>query len=229
MKKIIAIIVSLAFAVSLCACGGTGNEKTDDNTKTETAAVIEKTEAANDQSQAETTEADTDDPLAEDMAALEGIGDIEVSEGIVYVYVTIPASLANGVTQADIDEKAGETYQSGKLNEDGSITYKMTRKQHQAMLDSTASAFDDACKDMLEDTDTYGITAIDHNDDFTVIKVTMNSDTVGLGASFAVLAFYMYGGMYGIVSGHKVDNITVEFYAPDGSLIQTANSSEAGY
>ena len=74
----------------------------------------------------------------------------------------------------------------------------------------------------------YGITSIEHNEDFSLFKVTINSDTVGLGATMSVIAFYIFGGMYGVFSGNSSNDITVEFYSPDGSLIQTANSPEAG-
>ena len=104
----------------------------------------------------------------------------------------------------------------------------MSRKQHQTMMDGLKVSIDEACNELLNDIDTFGITAIDHNEDYTVFKVTMNSNSVGLIASFSTIAFYTFGGMYGIFSGKKPDNISVEFYSPDGTLIQTGNSSEMG-
>jgi hypothetical protein len=67
---------------------------------------------------------------------------------------------------------------------------------------------------------------IKHNETYSVFDVTMDTDTVGLGDSFTVLAFYMYGGLYGIFSGNKVDNVIVNFYDPAGNLIESGNSAE---
>ena len=215
MKKIIILITAVVMAISLCACGGSGGSKQEE--KADSGVNVEPG-----------TETATEDPLTEDVSALESIGDVEVIDGIAYVYLTLPADLVGEITQEDIDAKAGETYQSGKLNDDGSVTYKMTRKQHQKMMDELKESIEEACNEMLNEVDTFGITAIDHNDDYTTFKVTVNSDTVGLITSFSVLAFYTYGGMYGILSGKNPDNISVEFYSPDGTLIQTGNSSEMG-
>ena len=42
------------------------------------------------------------------------------------------------------------------------------------------------------------------------------------------MAFYMYGGLYGIFSGKDVENVEVNYYSSGGELISTGNSSDIG-
>ena len=43
------------------------------------------------------------------------------------------------------------------------------------------------------------------------------------------MALYMYGGMYGIFAGEKVDNVQVDFVNADsGEIISTGNSKDMG-
>ena len=51
---------------------------------------------------------------------------------------------------------------------------------------------------------------------------------MGFADSFATLAFYLYGGMYGIFTGKTPEKVIVNFYNPSGDLISTADSSKMG-
>ena len=70
---------------------------------------------------------DEEKQLQEDMDELSKIGDIEVENGILTVSITLPAEYMEGVTQEQLDAGKGTTYQSATLNDDGSVTYKMTK------------------------------------------------------------------------------------------------------
>ena len=95
------------------------------------------------------------------------------------------------------------------------------------MLDGIAEGIEDSILEMIDDSD-YSIDKITHNKDFTSFDVHLDKDEVGLYDSFAALAFYMYGGIYGIFSGKDVENIEDNYYSPSGELISTGNSSDAG-
>ena len=135
--------------------------------------------------------------------------------------------VGEGITQADIDANAGSTYISGKLNDDGSVTYKMTKKQHKAMLDGIIDNMEKSFEEMVKSED-YSFTSIKHNNDFTQFDVTISGDELGLVESFATLTFYMAGGVYGIFSGKKAEKVIVNFYNSSGKLINTADSSKLG-
>ena len=77
------------------------------------------------------------------------------------------------ITQEEIDAKAGENFISGKLNEDGSVTYKMTKKQHKEMMDGVVESIESSLNEMVEGED-YSFTEIKHNKDFTEFDITIS-------------------------------------------------------
>ena len=242
MKRLIVVLLCIVILVSLAACGGAASSGSEE------AAAVTPRGAPPDTAPAEADDpegsgeavpvpeaeeskpAGSEDDAVDDpsWAELESLGKIETENGVFYVTVTVPANLmGDGVTQESIDAKAGKTYTSAKLNDDGSVTYKMTKKQHKEMLDSLSENFEQSLQDLVDD-DNYSFTKIDHNDDFTSFDVSVSSEELGLMDSFSVLIFYTYGGMYSIFTGRDAENITVNFYGASGTLINTANSSDMG-
>ena len=51
-------------------------------------------------------------------------------------------------------------------------------------------------------------------------------EITGLADIGAGTRFYLYGGMYQIFCGDRSESIIVNFYAPDGTLIDTADSAQ---
>ncbi len=216
MRKFICALMACAMLMSLCACGG------------KTTQPSESPEIADEQVEA-TPEVKEEDMIDnESWDKLESLGQIQTENGLMYVSITLPAEfVGEDITQESIDANAGETYTSGKLNDDGSVTYKMTKKQHKAMLDLTAEQIDTALKELV-DNEEYAFTSVEHNKDFTSFDVTLSTDEVGINESLMTLAFYMYGGMYSLFTGGEVENVAVNYYSPNGDLISTANSSDMG-
>jgi hypothetical protein len=240
MKKIVAIILTGCLLVSVTACGGGGAASKG----SESAAPAQESQTADAQEMStstETTVAETEnvqESTAESTApedvdntawdTLESMGNIETVNGFLTVSITMPKDfVGEDITQEALDEKAGERYVSARLNEDGSVTYKLTKKQHKDMMGEIVAGIDESLQGMVDGTD-YSFTEIKHNDDYTVFDVTAGGDELGLTDSFATLAFYMYGGMYGIFTGKTPEKVIVNFYNPNGDLISTADSSNMG-
>lgn len=141
--------------------------------------------------------------------------------------ISIPADYVGEATQEELTAKAEENgYKAITLNEDGSATYIMTKKQHKEMLDEIATSINGSLDEMIAGDD-YSFTAIEANDNFTDFKVTTTATELGLADSMSVLGFYMYGGMYSIFSGEEVDNIHVTFINADsGEVISESNSKD---
>ena len=215
MRRVISFLLLTSMLLALTACG--------DSAKVEE-AVLEATEEST--SEVETTTVETtEDPMAEDMEILSAIGEVSVENGILIVSVTVPASIVGeDVDQAQLDADAGTTYQSAKVNDDGSVTYKMTRAQHKEMLEGMKESIDQALQEMIESPD-FNFQDIKYNSNMSEFEVTMTTTELGLGDSFSVIAFYMYGSMYQIFCGDKSESIIVNFYASDGTLINTADSA----
>ncbi len=239
MKKLVAVILAIMMVTSLAACGSITS--VNSTTLASTAEKVEVTPESNTtvpstpeqatiapETQEATKDAGEEDELAADMAALEAIGEVEVENGILTVSITTPKDfVTEEMTQKKLDADAGDNYLSAKLNKDGSVTYKMTKAQHRAMLENITEGMEQSFQEMIND-ENYSITEIKHNDTYSVFDVTLDTDTLGLGDSFTVLAFYMYGGLYGIFSGNKVDNVIVNFYDPAGKILESANSAKQG-
>lgn len=212
MKKLISLYLVFCMLLSLVACAAP--------TKSDTANA----ENMPNEPQVTDSKEDTIEDVAWD--ELESLGNIKAENGILIVTITLPADfVGEDMTQAKLDEDAGDEYISAKLNEDGSVTYKMTKKQHKAMLDDMVEDMDEALQEMI-DSDDYAITGIKHNKDYTQFDVTLSTEEVGLVESFMAIAFYMYGGMYGIFSGHEATNVIVNYFSASGALLQTANSAD---
>ena len=202
MKKILLILLVLSMFITFAGCSS------NDSSDVETSSPLES----------ETVE----DSLQEDEDELSAIGDVEVENGILTVSITLPASLVKDATQEDLDNDTSGTYQSAELNDDGSVTMKLTKTQYKEMLASISQELD-ACIKEISESDDYNIDKVEHNDDFSKFDVTLSTDEVGLYDSIASLAFYMYGGMYQIFKGSKSANVVVNYYDTNGALTESSD------
>ena len=179
------------------------------------------------------TPADTSSETVEsstegDMSELDAIGDVEVDENLFTLELTIPAEYVGETTQEELDATAKENgYKSITLNDDGSATYVMSKKQHREMMEEMAANINDSLSDMVGSEDYPNITEITTNDDFTEFTITTTSTELSLNESFSVIVYYMYGGMYNIFNGTPIDNVHVDFVNADsGEVIGSSDSSD---
>ena len=160
----------------------------------------------------------------EDWDQLAAIGDVQVENGIMTVSLTVPADLAQNITQEIIDAGIGTQYQAAFRNQDGSITYKMTKEQHQAMLEQLAVSFDNSLQEMI-DNENYTISNITRNNDFTVFDITLDGAEPSISDSYAAFGLYMYGGLYGVFNGKRPEHVIVNYLDSNGNLIDSDDSA----
>lgn len=144
------------------------------------------------------------------------------------VDLTIPADYAGSHTQSELNNISEELgYDSITLNPDGSITYKMTRQQHEKLLDETRNEINAQIQDMIKSEDYPNFTDIKTNNDFTKFTVTTTSDELNITESMSIFVFYTYGGLYGAFSGSDIENIHVEYVNQyTGTVISEADSRD---
>lgn len=211
MKKLMALFLAFALCLSLAACAS--EEST-----------ASPNEAAEPTSSPETSS-------SEDVSVSpEALGEIEVEENLFDVEITLPPDFVGEATQEELDAAAEEVgVHSITLNEDGSATYVMSKKQHKQLLAETADSINQSLEKMIGSEETPNITAVTAKDDFTHFTVTTTSTELGLSESMSVISFYLYGGMYGIFSGNTPDNIHVDFINEEsGEVIYSTDSSQLG-
>lgn len=160
--------------------------------------------------------------------ALDVIGDVEVENNLFTVMLTVPADFAEGITQEKLDESVADgTVNYAVLNDDGSVTYQMSKNQHKKLLEVVVEEINDSLAEMVASEDLPMITDIKANDSFTKFTITTSSTELTIRESLSILNFYTLGGTYAIFSGKEVDNIHVDFVnAETGEIIESADSKD---
>lgn len=215
MKRMVALTAAAALALSLAAC----------NTAPSTADTPAETPAP---TAAPTTEPDIS--LQEAADAISTAEQIEVEDNLFDVTLTLPADYASDITEEEIAQQVADgKVHTGTLNDDGSVTYTMSKAQHAALLESVAAQLRSTLDDMIGSADYPNLTAIETNDDFTdfTVYTTTQPGAVGLSDEMSVLIYYTCGKMYGIVSGQEPDNIHVDILnAESGELVSAHDSKD---
>lgn len=189
-KRVFAVIMAMTMVTSvLTGCGKEAGESQS------TAPVVEnQVEQSKETGESSETaaEAETSD---DGVKQLEAIGDVDVDKGLFNVTLTIPKDFVGETTQEKLDESVKEKgYKSATLNSDGSVTYVMTKAQHEEMLVGIRESIDKSLSEMIGSSDYPNITNVKHNDNYTSFTITTKNAEPDMSESFSVMALYMYGG-----------------------------------
>ena len=225
MKKKLCVLL-LSTSLLLTACGGKDPDASNSAGQS-TTVTEESSRSSEESSSTPSAEAPSTEESKADIATVDSV---EVDEGLFDVTLTIPKDYVGDSTQADLDKTCEENgFKSITLNEDGSATYVMTKKQHSKLMEDYRKQINKSLEDLIGSEGYPNFTDIKANDDFTKFTVTTKSTSLDMNESLSVMIFYMSGGMYNVFSGNEVDNISVTFINADsGEVIETANSSEMG-
>lgn len=147
MKRKIFLI--LFFSLFIVACGSA----TDDQ--------VEQAEDATEQSTDKT----------------ENDSGIEVDKGIFNVEVTLPPELFEDEEVSHIEAEIKEDSNAEVIqNDDGSITFKMSKKDHKKMMSEMKDGFIETIDEIVEDDEFSSIKDITYNKDFTEIKISADKE-----------------------------------------------------
>lgn len=224
MKKYLSLLLAAAIACSMAACGAAAPAASSESAPS-------ASESASEVSSETESSADSDLDAALDEAgqALSDIGSIDVDKGLFDVTITFPADFASDITQEEIDQQVADgKVHSGQINEDGSVTYVMSKDQHKAIVDGISESIQSSLDDMIGTDDYPNFTSIDHNEDYTsfTVKTTTKPGETAISDSMSVLVFATCGQTYGIVSGDIPENIHVDFVNADSGELVTSWDSE---
>ena len=157
---------------------------------------------------------------------LKSLGRISTENGLGYAYITLPKDfVSDGVTQALLDAEAGNGYTSGTLNPDGSVTYKLNKEQHKALLEDTSKTIDDTLQEIAVNPD-LGIKEIGCNSEFTTFNIWLETEGITFNEEYLDMAFYILGGLYSLYAGYETGSIQVNYFAESGYLLQTDSSAD---
>lgn len=154
---------------------------------------------------------------------------LNVEKNLFSVTLTYPASMVDeGTTQDSLNDeiKGIDGIKSATLNEDGSVTYIMTKAYHKQIVDDMAQTIDESMAEMVGSEDYPNFTNVEANEDYTVFTVTTKSKALSLDESLSLLQFYTEGAFYSVVSGNNADSIHVDFVNADtGEVIDGGTQS----
>lgn len=195
MKKILALLLTAVMCLSLAACGGgdinenkqTKSEEGSENTHTENEGSIENTQAENGSA-----------------------AGVQVDEGLFNVDITMGKTFFEDMTEDEIKEAAKENgFNKCVVNEDGSVTYTMTKSKHEEMLNELKTNLEETVADMLEGEEAVAsFVSIDYADDFSKFDIYVN-DQYSAWDNLYVVIFYVSGAYYQSFAGTSADNIDV--------------------
>ena len=149
------------------------------------------------------------------------------SSGLFNVALTIPAEYVEGTTQKELNKQAKEgAFKSATLNKDGSVTYVMSKSQHNEMLNTIKDSIADELNKIPNSTDYPNVTKVEANDDYTKFTVTTASTELSFEEQFLSIQLYIYGGMYNAFNNLS-PVISVDYVNADsGATIYSGKSSD---
>ncbi|MEZ7171786.1 hypothetical protein [Sporosarcina sp. OR05] len=159
-------------------------------------------------------------------------GSVAVDKGLLNVEVTIPASFLEG---EDIDVVVAEAKEDGikevTKNDDGSVTYKMTKAKHKEMMQEMKTNVTEYVDELVNNEDFASIMDIKHNKDFS--KFTLEVDKEAFENSFdgfAAMGLGMTGMLYQLFNGVDSEKLNVTIDTVDhssGEVFGTVSYPEA--
>ncbi|MED4531796.1 hypothetical protein [Metabacillus fastidiosus] len=132
---------------------------------------------------------------------------VDVKKGLLNVEITLPASMFEG---QDIDTVIADAKKEGVTevtkNEDGSLTYKMTKAKHKEMMQELEKSILETIEETKNSKDYVSIKDITHNDSFSEFTLIVDKAKYENSMDgFAALGLGMSGMMYQIYNGSDPD------------------------
>jgi len=148
-----------------------------------------------------------------------------------YVNITMPASLFEEDTEADIKAFSDDLGSTKYVrNADGSVTFTMRKDDHQSMLASLRDAVKELTDSMLVGPDAVpSFKKIDHSEDLVRFDVYIDEDAFTDLDAINILGLYMYSEYYQMIAGVANEDINVYvtfFDYASGEKLETTSYRE---
>jgi len=141
---------------------------------------------------------------------------INVDKGLFNVEVTLPASFFEG---GDIDQSIAEAEKEGievTKNEDGSLTYKMSKTKHKEMMSEMKTSLLETIEDLKNGEDFASIKDVEYNKDFSEFTLWVDrNEYENSFDGFAVFGLGLSGAMYQLFDGADPENYNVRLVVKD--------------
>lgn len=102
---------------------------------------------------------------------------VEVDKGLLNVEITLPEMFFDEEDLTEIEKEMEENHQANVTkNDDGSITVKMSKKEHKQLLEEMSEELMEMIDEVIADEEYPSIEDISYNRDFTEINVVVNRE-----------------------------------------------------
>ena len=152
---------------------------------------------------------------------------LNVNKGILNVDVTLPASLFIDSTEEEIIAEAKENgVTETVVNEDGSVTYTMSKSKYEEMMKEIGDSIVSTIDEIVNSEDYTSIKEISYNKDFTEFDVKVNRQQYEEGFDgFAIIGLVMVSTYYSAFEGNSGEDSQTIFNMVDettGEIYDTA-------
>lgn len=142
---------------------------------------------------------------------------VEVDKGLLNVEVTLPAAFFEG---QDIDKAIAQAKKDGvkevTKNEDGTLTFKMSKSQHKKMMKEMETTIKDSVKELETNKDLASIKSVEYNKSFSEFTIVVKqSDYENSMDGFAILGIAMQSMFYQLFDGVKPDAYKATIHLKD--------------
>lgn len=169
--------------------------------------------------------------------ALAGCGDKEsekadsnnglaVEKNLTNVEVTLPAALFEDESKEEIESAAKEKgIKEVRVNEDGSVYYKMSRSTHKKMLVEMKKSVDETMDDLVNDENFVSFKKVSGNKDFTSFDITVDQQAYENSFdAFGLMGLGIVAAYYDIFNGTANEDVNIEMNLIDESTGETINT-----
>ncbi|GLB61713.1 hypothetical protein [Cytobacillus sp. NCCP-133] len=149
---------------------------------------------------------------------------VEVDKGLLNVEVTLPASMFEG---EDADSSLAEAEKEGikvTKNDDGSVTYKMSKAKHKEMMKEMQTELERTIADTKNGEDYPSVKEVTNNKDFS--EFTLEVDREAYENSFdgfAVFGLGLSGMFYQLFNGVDPEDYEVKILVKDTATGEVFN------
>lgn len=167
------------------------------------------------------------DDTEKEQATAEKEQGVEIDKGLIDVEITLPASFFEGQTEEEIKAEAtADGVKDVKVNEDGSVYYKMSRSTHKKMMKEMESGILESIDELVNSGDYTAFKAISYNKDFTEFDVKVDLEAYENSFDvFGIFVLVFSGSFYNAFDGKSTDDLKITINIIDDATNELYNTS----
>ena len=156
---------------------------------------------------------------------------VEVDKGLLNVEITIGADMLETFDEtaeefkASLEENEEVDFKDVTINEDGSVTFKMSKSDHNKMMDEMLKSIDSSIAEITQNKEDYpNVIDITHDKDLLNWKIKMSSTEQNISESFLCFGLAIQSIFYHGFNGDKQADVVVDYVDEDGNIFDTWSS-----